>query len=509
MIQQNILKLTEYALVTGLIEPADRRYTINCLLELFELDELDDDAVVAYESNPRMTRQIAEDSLEGILAEMMDYAFEKGILKEDGIVYRDLFDTKIMGLLVPRPSEVIRRFKQLYLEDPKKATDYYYQLSRDTDYIRRYRIARDVKWLADTEYGQLDITINLSKPEKDPKAIAAAKLAKQSGYPKCLLCKENEGYAGRVNHPARQNHRIIPVTINQSDWFMQYSPYVYYNEHCIVFNASHTPMKIERATFGKLLDFVKLFPHYFVGSNADLPIVGGSILSHDHFQGGCYEFAMAKAPVEKEVTFVGYEDVKAGIVKWPMSVIRISAPDAERLVELADKILQSWRGYTDEASFVFANTKGEPHNTITPIARKRGKNYELDLVLRNNITTEEHPLGVYHPHAKLHHIKKENIGLIEVMGLAVLPARLKDEMAALEKAILSGSAIREDEVLEKHADWVDEFLPKYSGITADSIHEIIQKEIGLVFNEVLEDAGVYKCDQAGREGFLRFIASMN
>ena len=421
MIQQNILKLTEYALVTGLIELADRRYTINCLLELFELDELDDEAVAAYEHNPKMTRQIAEDSLEGILTEMMDYAFEQGILKEDGIVYRDLFDTKIMGLLVPRPSEVIGRFKQLYLEDPKKATDYYYQLSRDTDYIRRYRIARDVKWLADTEYGQLDITINLSKPEKDPKAIAAAKLAKQSGYPKCLLCKENEGYAGRVNHPARQNHRIIPVTINQSDWFMQYSPYVYYNEHCIVFNASHTPMKIERATFGKLLDFVKLFPHYFVGSNADLPIVGGSILSHDHFQGGCYEFAMAKAPVEKEVTFAGFEDVKAGIVKWPMSVIRISAPDADRLVELADKILQSWRGYSDDASFVFANTEGEPHNTITPIARKRGENYELDLVLRNNITTEEHPLGVYHPHAKLHHIKKENIGLIEVMGLAVLP----------------------------------------------------------------------------------------
>ena len=509
MIQQNILKLTEYALVTGLIELADRRYTINCLLELFELDELDDEAVAAYEHNPKMTRQIAEDSLEGILTEMMDYAFEQGILKEDGIVYRDLFDTKIMGLLVPRPSEVIGRFKQLYLEDPKKATDYYYQLSRDTDYIRRYRIARDVKWLADTEYGQLDITINLSKPEKDPKAIAAAKLAKQSGYPKCLLCKENEGYAGRVNHPARQNHRIIPVTINQSDWFMQYSPYVYYNEHCIVFNASHTPMKIERATFGKLLDFVKLFPHYFVGSNADLPIVGGSILSHDHFQGGCYEFAMAKAPVEKEVTFAGFEDVKAGIVKWPMSVIRISAPDADRLVELADKILQSWRGYSDDASFVFANTEGEPHNTITPIARKRGENYELDLVLRNNITTEEHPLGVYHPHAKLHHIKKENIGLIEVMGLAVLPARLKDEMAALEKAILDGSDIHEDEVLEKHADWVDEFLPKYSTITADNIHEIIQKEIGLVFNEVLKDAGVYKCDQAGREGFLRFVASMN
>lgn len=509
MIQQNILKLTEYALVTGLIEPEDKRYTINCLLELFELDELDDEVVAAFECQPEITQEIAESSLEGILEQMMDYAYEKGIMKENSIVYRDLFDTKIMGILVPRPSEVIHRFQHLYLEDPKKATDYYYKLSRDSDYIRRYRIAKDVKWLADTTYGQLDITINLSKPEKDPKAIAAAKLAKQSGYPKCLLCKENEGYAGRVNHPARQNHRIIPVTINQSEWFMQYSPYVYYNEHCIIFNGSHTPMKIERATFGKLLDFVKLFPHYFVGSNADLPIVGGSILSHDHFQGGCYEFAMAKAPVEKEIIFKGFEGIEAGIVKWPMSVIRISARDTERLIELADKILHHWRAYTDEASFVYANTDGEPHNTITPIARKRGENYELDLVLRNNITTEEHPLGVYHPHAKLHHIKKENIGLIEVMGLAVLPARLKDEMALLEKAILDGANIREDEVLEKHADWVEEFLPKYSVITVDNLSAIIQKEIGLVFNEVLEDAGVYKCTENGRDGFLRFISSVN
>ena len=366
---------------------------------------------------------------------------------------------------------------------------------------------------ADTEFGTLDITINLSKPEKDPKAIAAAKLAKQSGYPKCLLCKENEGYAGRVNHPARQNHRIIPVTINDSDWFFQYSPYVYYNEHCIVFNAKHTPMKIERATFGKLLDFVEQFPHYFVGSNADLPIVGGSILSHDHFQGGHYEFAMAKAPVEKEISFEGFSDVTAGIVKWPMSVIRIRAEKKERLIELADKILLAWRGYTDEAAFVFAETEGEPHNTITPIARKRGEEFELDLVLRNNITTEEHPLGVYHPHANLHHIKKENIGLIEVMGLAVLPARLKGEMAALEQALLDGTSLRQDEVLEKHADWVEEFLPKYgftpgSGlegeISPEKLHEIVQTEIGLVFMEVLKDAGVYKCTEEGREAFLRF-----
>ena len=461
MIQERILELTEYGLVTGLVEPEDRRFTINRLLELFHLDELDDEVAAAYAKRTPMTQESAEAALEDILNEMLDYAAEDGLMPEDTITYRDLFDTKIMGMLVPRPSEVIKKFQALYQISPKEATDYFYKLSRDTNYICRYRIKKDQKWTADTEFGTLDITINLSKPEKDPKAIAAAKLAKQSGYPKCLLCKENEGYAGRVNHPARQNHRIIPVTINHSDWFFQYSPYVYYNEHCIVFNAEHTPMKIEKATFGKLLDFVEQFPHYFVGSNADLPIVGGSILSHDHFQGGHYEFAMAKAPVEKELVFKGFEDVKAGIVKWPMSVIRISAPQKERLIELADKILLAWRGYTDEDAFIFAETEGEPHNTITPIARKRGNDYELDLVLRNNITTEEHPLGVYHPHAKLHHIKKENIGLIEVMGLAVLPARLKDEMAALEQAILDGAEIREDEVLAKHADWVEEFLPKY------------------------------------------------
>ena len=372
MIQERILELTEYGLVTGLVEPEDRRFTINRLLELFHLDELEDEVAAAYAKRTPMTQESAEAALEGILNEMLDYAAEDGLMPEDTITYRDLFDTKIMSMLVPRPSEVIKKFQALYQISPKEATDYFYKLSRDTNYIRRYRIKKDQKWTADTEFGTLDITINLSKPEKDPKAIAAAKLAKQSGYPKCLLCKENEGYAGRVNHPARQNHRIIPVTINHSDWFFQYSPYVYYNEHCIVFNAEHTPMKIEKATFGKLLDFVEQFPHYFVGSNADLPIVGGSILSHDHFQGGHYEFAMAKAPVEKELVFKGFEDVKAGIVKWPMSVIRISAPQKERLIELADKILLAWRGYTDEDAFIFAETEGEPHNTITPIARKRG-----------------------------------------------------------------------------------------------------------------------------------------
>ena len=519
MIQERILELVKYGLTTGLVDPADEVYTVNRLLEVLGVDDIEDETFEKVEAQPAWTQEEAEEKLEGILEDMMTYAYDNGIMKENSIVYKDLFDTKLMGCLVNAPSVIRARFKDLYdNESSLAATDYFYKLSCDSNYIRRYRIKKDLKWTADTEFGTLDITINLSKPEKDPKAIAAAKLAKQSGYPKCLLCKENEGYAGRVNHPARQNHRIIPVTINGSDWFFQYSPYVYYNEHCIIFNGQHTPMKIERATFGKLLDFVEQFPHYFVGSNADLPIVGGSILSHDHFQGGHYEFAMAKAPVEKEISFKGFEDVKAGIVKWPMSVIRISAEKKERLIELADKILLAWRGYTDEAAFIFAETDGEPHNTITPIARRRGDLYELDLVLRNNITTEEHPLGVYHPHAKLHHIKKENIGLIEVMGLAVLPARLKKEMADLEQALLDGTSIREDEVLAKHADWVEEFLPKYgftfgSGlegeVTPEKLHDIVQTEIGLVFKEVLKDAGVYKCTEEGRTAFMRFVDRVN
>ena len=501
MIQERILELTEYGLVTGLVEPEDRRFTINRLLELFHLDELDDEVAAAYAKRTPMTQESAEAALEDILNEMLDYAAEDGLMPEDTVTYRDLFDTKIMGMLVPRPSEVIKKFQALYQISPKEATDYFYKLSRDTNYIRRYCIKKDQKWTADTEFGTLDITINLSKPEKDPKAIAAAKLAKQSGYPKCLLCKENEGYAGRVNHPARQNHRIIPVTINHSDWFFQYSPYVYYNEHCIVFNAEHTPMKIEKATFGKLLDFVEQFPHYFVGSNADLPIVGGSILSHDHFQGGHYEFAMAKAPVEKELVFKGFEDVKAGIVKWPMSVIRISAPQKERLIELADKILLAWRGYTDEDAFIFAETEGEPHNTITPIARKRGNDYELDLVLRNNITTEEHPLGVYHPHAKLHHIKKENIGLIEVMGLAVLPARLKTEMQAMKDYLLDGTC---SDLLDSHLEWLQN-LQQSMTWTKENVEEQLQEEVARVFVEGLRHCGIYSFDEKGDIAFQKLI----
>ncbi len=491
-----ITNLVNYAVKNGLITEADRVYTVNRLLECLGLDE--------YEA----PAEAVEEPLCDILKTITDYAVEQG-LTEDSIVYRDLFDTKIMGLLMPRPSEVIARFESLYKTDPKAATDWYYKLSCDSNYIRRDRIAKDMKWKHMTEYGEIDITINLSKPEKDPKAIAAAKTMKQSGYPKCLLCKENEGYAGRVNSPARQNHRVIPVTINETPWMFQYSPYVYYNEHCIVFNSEHTPMAINRATFRKLLDFVIRFPHYFVGSNADLPIVGGSILTHDHFQGGNYTFAMATAPLEKAVIFRGFEDVEAGIVKWPMSVLRLRSVDTDRLVELADKILLAWRGYTDEAAFIFSETDGEPHNTITPIARKNGDRYELDLVLRNNITTVEHPLGVYHPHDSLHHIKKENIGLIEVMGLAVLPARLKTELKAVSDALIAGKDLTSDPLTASHALWAEEIKRKHSMLSADNIDSILKEEVGIVFTKVLEDAGVYKRTEDGRAAFLRFIDAVN
>lgn len=497
MINTAVKKLVCYGLETGLIGQEDVIYTTNALLEVLGIEEYQE---------PEENYQGVE--LEPVLKELLDYAYEKGLMEDNGVVYRDLFDTRLMSKLVAPPSVIIDKFRKLYEKSPEAATDFYYKFSQDTDYIRRYRIARDVKWTTETEYGMIDLTINLSKPEKDPKAIAAARTAKQSGYPKCLLCMENEGYAGRINHPARQNHRIIPVTIQGSPWGFQYSPYVYYNEHCIVFNSRHIPMKIDHDTFCKLFDFVKLFPHYFVGSNADLPIVGGSILSHDHFQGGHYEFAMAKAPVERAFTVTGFSDVEAGIVKWPMSVIRLSGKDTDRIIALADKILAAWRGYTDEAAFIFAKTEGEPHNTITPIARKRGEKYELDLVLRNNITTEEHPLGVYHPHAELHHIKKENIGLIEVMGLAVLPARLKEEMEQLAKAIVAEENLRASDTLAKHADWVEEFLPGYQEVTEENIMEILHREIGLVFSKVLEHAGVFKRDEAGQAAFGRFLESL-
>ncbi len=487
--------LVSYAMNCGLAEPVDHQVLTNRLLDLLRLDDY------------TPSQEALSEDLEEILAGILDYAVEKGLCDDD-ITSRDIFDTRIMGAITPMPREVIGTFYELYQENPQMATDWYYQFSCDTDYIRRYRIAKDMRWKYACQYGELDITINLSKPEKDPKAIAAAKLAPQSAYPKCQLCRENEGYAGRMNHPARANHRIVPIEVCGADWCLQYSPYVYYNEHCIVFNSQHIPMKIDRSAFEKLLDFVRAFPHYFVGSNADLPIVGGSILSHEHFQGGRYTFAMETAPLDETVSFRGYEDIHAGIVKWPMSVLRLTGSDPERMAELADKILNAWRSYTDEAAFIFAETHGEPHNTITPIARRRGQDYELDLVLRNNITTDEHPLGVYHPHAEKHNIKKENIGLIEVMGLAVLPSRLKGELSALAQALAEGTDISQDAVLGKHAHWVAELKTRHS-FNAENALDILLEETGRVFAGVLEDAGVYKNTDEGRSAFRRFVQEVN
>ena len=498
MIDKAVAKLADYAVRNGLIDSCDYTWAINTILDVLKLDSY---------IEPEFTWDINSLELAPILEELLDDAYARGVLTENSVVYRDLFDTELMGRLTPRPSWVIEKFEYIRHDDPKAATDWYYAFSQDTNYIRRDRIAKDIQWKAPTEYGELDITINLSKPEKDPKAIAAAKNLPASAYPRCQLCAENEGYAGRVNHPARQNHRIVPITINGSPWFLQYSPYVYYNEHCICLNSEHVPMKIDRACFAKLLDFVRQFPHYFVGSNADLPIVGGSILAHDHFQGGHYTFAMERAPIETPVTFPGFEDVEAGIVRWPMSVVRIVSADPERLIDLADRILLAWRGYTDEAAFIFAQTDGEPHNTITPIARMRDGKFELDLVLRNNLTTPEHPLGVYHPHAELHHIKKENIGLIEVMGLAVLPARLKEELAAVADCLASGADLRASELTAKHADWAEAFAPNYT-ITRENALDIVQKETGLVFAKVLEHAGVYQRTPEGRAAFLRFLDAL-
>lgn len=501
MIHTYIKQLVEYGVDNGLLEPCDRIYTTNLLLDILKMD--------AYEEPEEVQKIETPSDLEKTLKGILDYALEKNIVEQDSVVLKDLFDTKVMNALMPRPGEVIRAFREKYKKSPKEATDYYYGLSKASDYIRTYRIARDKKWVVSTEYGDIDITINLSKPEKDPKMIALAGTMKSSSYPKCQLCMENEGYAGRINHPARENHRIIPIEIQGKKWGFQYSPYVYYNEHCIVFNGEHVPMAINRATFEKMFDFIRQFPHYFVGSNADLPIVGGSILSHDHFQGGNYTFAMAKAPVEKEIVFKGYEDVKAGIVKWPMSVIRLNGEDSGKIIELADKILHAWRGYSDEEAFIFAETEGEPHNTITPIARIRDGRYELDLVLRNNITTEEHPLGVYHPWEEFHHIKKENIGLIEVMGLAVLPARLKDEMEELKAAILGKKDIKSIESIAKHASWVDSFMGKYDMVDEMNIDEILQNEIGEMFKKILECAGVYKRTEKGMAAFGKFAAYIN
>ncbi len=553
MLSENIKKLVQYGMETGLVHEADRIYVTNRLLAVMHENSYEEPTAdssqagtgaaaadpewagteaVAADSPQTVTKAAVADpvhgdtepahggvressngsvpsvDLERTLEALCDEAVSRGLLEADSVTYRDLFDTKLMDCLMPRPSEVIAKFYALYRESPMAASDYFYQLSQDSNYIRRYRIKKDIRWTVDSAYGAVDISINLSKPEKDPKAIAAAGKARAGGYPKCQLCWENEGYAGRVDHPARQNHRVIPLTINNSRWGFQYSPYVYYNEHCIVFNSAHVPMRIDRSTFVKLFDFIKFLPHYFIGSNADLPIVGGSILSHDHYQGGHYTFAMERAPIEREITIPGYEDVEAGIVKWPLSVIRIRHRDETRLIDLAEHILNRWRVYSDEDAFIFAKTDGEPHNTITPIARMKDGVFELDLALRNNITTEECPLGVYHPHAQYHHIKKENIGLIEVMGLAILPARLKDELALLAEYILEKRDIRSNEKLLCHADWAEEFLPKYPDINAENVMDILKKEVGLVFVHVLEDAGVYKCTPEGRAAFMRFIHTL-
>lgn len=495
MIYQSIDKLISYGLLTGLIEEYDVNYVRNKILTRLGLD--------AYDETTAQCQSVEE--LSEILKDITDYAVANGIVEVDSVVYRDIFDTEIMDILTPYPSAVIKTFNDNYAKSPKEATDYFYKLSCDNNYIRRDRIKKDIKWVADSDYGEIEITINCSKPEKDPKAIAAAKLQKQSSYPKCQLCVENEGYGGRADHPARQNHRIIPVEICGEKWGFQYSPYVYYNEHCILLNSQHTPMVIDKTVFSKLLDFIRQFPHYIVGSNADLPIVGGSILTHEHFQGGNHIFAMHNAKSEKFYEIKGFGDVQVSRLNWPMSVIRLKSENKSQIVELSDRILSSWRGYSDEDAFIFAQTDGTPHNTITPIASMQGKEYVMDLVLRNNITTDEHPLGVYHPHAELHHIKKENIGLIEVMGLAVLPSRLVAEMDAVAAALVSGADMNSDEKTAKHKEWADNIKQSYPQLNKDNVDDIIKKEIGKVFVRVLEHAGVYKRDEKGMAAFDRFI----
>lgn len=495
-VDQAISSLVEYAVRTGLIQELEGVWAANAILAVMQMD--------GYTA----TEPVADADLPEILQTLVDDAQKRGLLQADSVTGRDLFDTALMGCITPRPSQVVQEFWQRYQQSPQQATDWYYDFSRNTNYIRRDRIAKDMQWVTATEYGDLDITINLSKPEKDPKAIALAKSKPQSGYPKCQLCAENEGYAGRLDHPARQNHRVIPFEVCGEAWMLQYSPYVYYNEHCICLNTQHIPMKIDRSCFDKLLDIVRQFPHYFVGSNADLPIVGGSILAHEHFQGGRCTFAMEKAPVEQPVQIKGFEDVQVGIVRWPMSVLRVTAADAQRVAELAEKVLDAWRSYTDESAFIFAETNGEPHNTITPIARRRGELYEMDLVLRNNITTEEYPMGVFHPHPELHNIKKENIGLIEVMGRAVLPARLKEELALVAEKLEKGESLLQDERTAKHAEWAEQILQKHGKPAAGQAMDLVLQETGITFAKVLEHSGVFKRDDAGRAAFLRFVESI-
>ncbi len=496
MIDNAIKSLVNYGITHKLISKEDEIYATNRILEVLNLEDYKENATATYTH------------LEEILEHLLNFAYENKIIEQNTVTYRDLLDTKLMGCITPPPSMVVEKFFKLYKKSPKNATRFYYEFSMATDYIRKYRTKKDVRWKAKTKYGVLDITINLAKPEKDPKDIIAAGKAVASGYPKCLLCCENEGYSGRINYPARQNHRIIPIKLTKENWYLQYSPYVYYNEHCIVLNAEHTPMKIGLSTFTKLLDFVRQFPHYFVGSNADIPIVGGSILSHDHFQGGNYTFPMAKAKEDIFFKVKGFEDIKTTSIKWPMFALRLTSKNPRRIALLADYILEKWRTYTDEEAFIYSHTENTPHNTITPIARRVGDSYQLDLVLRNNITTKEHPMGVFHPHANLHHIKKENIGLIEVMGLAVLPSRLKSETDILAKALLKGDDVGSIEEIAHHKDWAEEFVLRHPQITEANVHNIINEEIGKAFLQVLEDAGVYKNTKEGKSASLRFIKSL-
>ena len=488
--------LVRYAVSRGMLDPADAVWAKNGILSALSLSDLAEESFA--ETEPSLTE---------ILGTLLDDAAARGVI-EDTVTYRDLLDTSLMGLLMPRPSETVRRFEELYRTSPEAATDWFYRLMCDSNYIRVDRISRDMKWSVPSRYGEIDITVNLSKPEKDPRAIAAAKLLPQSGYPKCLLCHENEGYAGNAAKPARQNLRQIPFDMAGVPWYLQYSPYVYYNEHCIALSSRHEPMKIDRSTFSTLLDFVSVFPHYFIGSNADLPIVGGSILSHDHMQGGRYTFAREKAEIEIPLSFSEFPGVRAGIVNWPMAVIRIASENKAELAELADRILTAWRAYSDPEAEILAESEGEPHNTVTPIARRRGEAFELDLVLRNNRTSKEHPFGIFHPHEELHNIKKENIGLIEVMGLAVLPARLKDELIALADCLVKGSDPSADPMLEKHAAWVEGFRSRYT-FTEENALQILKDEVGATFVRVLEHAGVYAATPEGRAAFLRFIAKVN
>ena len=494
MICDAIQCLINYGITQNLITKADQFVVQNQLMEALHLTD--------WQLSGAGTEPDA--SIDEILQPLVEYACSNGIIA-DTAASRDLFDTKLMGILTPMPHEMIAKFQERYQESPEAATDWYFDISQKLNYVRAGRIAKDKKWKYASEYGMLDITINRSKPEKDPRDIAAARNQKAAAYPKCQLCPENAGFAGNSNHPARQNLRPIPMQIDGQNWELQYSPYGYYHEHCIVFNDAHVPMKVDHAIFEKLFDVLDFLPHYFIGSNADLPIVGGSILSHEHFQGGHYTFPMAVAPIEIPVSLAAYPNVQAGILKWPMSVVRLSSTNRKELSDACNTILEQWRSYSDATVGIYAETDGTPHNTITPIARKKGDAYECDLVLRNNRTSEDRPLGIFHPNPSLHHIKKENIGLIEVMGLAVLPARLAVELDVLKEAMLQHEDLTANPQTASHAVWAAEVQKQHPEFCEENAEAILQAEVGKVFEQVLCDAGVFKRDEAGKTAFLKFL----